>query len=154
MSKISMMIAAMAAAVLISGCGKDNGNDNPVEIKDSSYTGTMKVVQTDGSVFEQTGVKVGVTFNDDNTLKLVMYGVKFSEKMPLTLDMTVEGINWQASSTAGYVLSGDNLIPEAMGGPFPDYVITGFKGTVDSSKLAFDLTCGGLYPLSFSGTCL
>jgi hypothetical protein len=51
-----------------------------------------------------------------------------------------------------YTLAGDGIIPIAMGGPFPQYTITGFEGSIDKEgeTFTFSMTCG-THPVTFAG---
>ena len=80
-----------------------------------------------------------------------MMKVKFAEEMPLTLDMTVSGINYTSSGTKT-LISGDQIVPTAMGGEFPAYTITGMSGEItNEGNIRFSMKCG-TFPLSFEGT--
>ena len=60
----------------------------------------------------------------------------------MTLDMTIPGISCTLSSGA-YSLSGDNIVPTALGRPFENYMVTGLTGTLTDTGLALKMQIGG-----------
>jgi hypothetical protein len=116
-----------------------------------SYIGTLSVTQQDNSTFTQENVTVTMTKTGENLMQMIMLGVKFSNEMPISLDMTVNGITSESSEN-GISLTGDQLIPMAMGGEFPRYIITGLNASLTVDDITLSMTCGGIYPLTFSGS--
>jgi hypothetical protein len=129
----------------------DNGGPNNPDVSNQdTYVGTLTVDQLNGTFYVMDSVSISMTANDTtNTMNMVMYQVKFSSRMPLKLDMTVWDIAY-VSNQHGYVLSGDSIVPFAMGGPFPDYTITQLNGTIENDSLTLSMNCGR-YPLTFKG---
>lgn len=129
-------------------------DDGDIVIEDNDYTGTLVVDQNDGTYYTQQEVNVRITFDtDDNggilAAEIKMFQVSFAEKMPMKLDMTIPGVTASATND-GITLSGDNIIPLAMGGEFPAYTITGITGEVTANAVSFGFKCGQ-YPLTFTG---
>ncbi len=149
-------ILLMATAMVFIACDKDdeNNDDNERFFIREIYTwgGTMSVTQDDSSVFTQADVLVDVDFFDKDYLRIVMNQVKFSEKMPIQLDMTIDSIKYVVGDE-NLEFGGNNIVPQAMGGPFPQYTITGFTGKTKDGQIDFSMMCGK-YPLSFSGKLL
>jgi len=56
----------------------------------------------------------------------------------------------QYSLSEKLLLSGDNIIPLAMGGEFPAYTITELTGEITPQTISCEMMCG-TYPLTFSG---
>ncbi len=145
-------------ALAFAACSDDNGKDDPV-LKDGvySYVGKIVVDQTDGTFFTKENVQIDLTFNTENkTVKMVVNKVKFAANMPVELDMTVEGLTYTQAGDDLYV-TGNNLVPTAMGGPFPAYTITNFKGDVDldanDADYEFTMVCGK-FPVKYDGRAL
>jgi hypothetical protein len=109
----------------------------------------MVVDQNDGSFYEQDDVEVNYELREDGKLNFVMYKVKFASGMPLKLDMVVEGADY-TENNGTYTISGDGLIPYAMGGPFEKFTITNLRGTITSESCTLDFICGE-YPVSYNG---
>ena len=91
----------------------------------------------------------GFELREDGKLNFVMYKVKFASGMPLKLDMVVEGADY-TEDNGTYTISGDGLIPYAMGGPFEKFTITNLRGTITSESCTLDFICGE-YPVSYNG---
>jgi hypothetical protein len=137
-------------ALMITSCENGSNNDLPSNPDDSEcYKGTMVVDQNDGTSYTQESVEVDYEIKDDK-LNFVMYKVKFANGMPIKLDMVVEGVNYTETED-GYTLSGDNLIPYAMGGPFEKFTITELTGTISETAMELDFMCGE-YPVTYSGS--
>ncbi len=149
MKKIIFLFAA--ATLFASSCDKNNdGNDNdPVTVEDGTYVGTVTVSPDSDSPFVKENVAVRITFGDDGTAEIKMEQVKFAEMMP-KMDITIPGVTTVETDKA-IALSGDGIVPIAMGGEFPVYTITDMEGSVTASELSFD-TMFGTFPTSFSGT--
>ena len=147
-----ILYSMFLAAVLCVGCAKTENDDTgkkPDDMTDGvAYVGSVSVTQDDGSVFTKEDVEVIMTASG-NTADMKMLKVKFASAMPIELDMTVRGIAYERKPE-GYVISGNDLIPIAMGGEFPAYTITGLSGTAANGMLTFSMRCGK-YPLQYSG---
>lgn len=116
-----------------------------------SASGKMVVTIDSTTTFTKEDVVVNFKQNGD-VATIEMLDVKFAEAMPLTLDMTIDSVSYSAIGDA-ISFSGDNIVPQAMGGPFPKYTITKLNGTADQKGKAFKFTmmCGS-YPVSYEGT--
>ena len=69
--------------------------------------------------------------------------------MPISLTMTVNGISG-VEQNGVVALSGDSIVPMAMGGPFPNYTITNLSGVLTADSLNISFKCG-TYPLIYKG---
>ena len=146
--KLLFTLAIMSLAVV--ACENGNNNDLPNKPTASKcYKGTMDVDQNDGTFYTQHDVEVDYELKDGK-LNFVMYKVKFANGMPIKLDMVVEGVDC-IGAAGHYVLTGDNIIPYAMGGPFEQFTITQLEGTIDANTMTMSFLCGE-YPVTYSGT--
>jgi hypothetical protein len=137
-------------ALLTTACAKDAPADEPATVVAAgAYTGTLSVDQNDGTFYAQENVHVVFTPKTEGEAEIKMFQASFSPKMPLKLDMTVPGVV-AVETPEGLSLSGDNIVPLAMGGEFPQYTITGITGKATPGTLSFEMKCGA-YPLAFSG---
>ena len=146
--KLLFTLAIMSLAVV--AC--ENGDNNalpPKPEKCECYTGTMTVDQNDGTFYTQDNVEVDYEILDGK-LNFVMYKVKFANGMPIKLDMVVEGVDC-IGAAGHYVLTGDNIIPYAMGGPFEQFTITKLTGLITDDTMTLSFMCGE-YPVTYSGT--
>ena len=94
----------------------------------------MSVDQNDGTFYTQKSVKVDYEITTSGKLNFKMYKVKFADGMPIKLDMTVEGVTCTESNGV-YLLSGEGLVPYAMGGPFEKFTITGLVGEITADAM-------------------
>lgn len=149
MKYINLLFSALCALTLITACENGDNNDlpnNPEETK--CYKGTMVVDQNDGTFYTQENVEVDYEIKDGK-LNFVMYKVKFASGMPIKLDMVVEGVDYTESNDT-YTLSGDGIVPYAMGGPFEKFTITKLEGKITDTAFTLDFMCGE-YPVTYEG---
>lgn len=135
-----------AAAVLLSSCGKEEPEQT---LEPAVYSGLFSIENSDGSVHTTEDVKADYTVQPDQTVDLILYGVSFSPKMPLKLDVTIPGITSETRNSV-MTVSGDEIIPLAMGGPFERYIVKGLSGTIDKDRMELQMTIGGCAS-SYSG---
>jgi hypothetical protein len=128
----------------------NGGTNNPDETSPVFYVGQLTVAPESATPFVMDSVSISMAANDTTgTMTMVMYKVRFSPRMPLTLDMTVDGIAFELNQGV-HVLNADSIVPQAMGGPFPTYIITNLNGEMSDDSLTVSMTCGS-YPLTFKG---
>ncbi len=142
------ILLCSVALFSLAACSKEEA---PSFIDDGNtcYVGDI-VVPGYGSNFTDKDIKVELTFNEaDKTVDMLIKEVKFAEAMPLRLDMTVKGISYTVAGSK-ITIVGDNIVPEAMGGPFEMYKITDLSGEVTASDFSFSMKCGE-FPVTFTG---
>ena len=149
MKYINLLFSALCAMMLTTACENGNNNDLPNNPDESKcYKGTMTVDQNDGTVYTQEDVEVDYEIKGDK-LNFVMYKVKFANGMPIKLDMVVEGVNY-TEVNGTYTITGDDIVPYAMGGPFEKYTITNLTGIITDTEFTLDFMCGE-YPVTYEG---
>jgi hypothetical protein len=72
--------------------------------------------------------------------------------MPVKLDMTIQNVAYTSTSEK-ISITGNNIIPIAMGGEFPAYKITNLTGEINNGTITMSMMCGS-YPLTYSGSLL
>ena len=141
----------IAAGMMFVACDKnDDKNETPETLTNQTYVGTLTVDQTDGTTYTQENVTVGIAITDTAGMVLTFNQVSFSERMPVKIDMTIPHIEYTANGV-NYTISGNNIVPLAMGGEFPKYTITNLSGTIADGTLSVSMNCGG-FPTKFSGS--
>lgn len=149
MKLTKMFVGALSLLMLATACENGHNNDLPNNPDNTCYIGTMDVNQNDGTVYTQQDVEVDYEIKDGK-LNFVMYKVKFASGMPVKLDMVVEGADYVETAT-GYTVSGDGIVPYAMGGPFEKFTITQLEGEITDNTMTLNFMCGE-YPVVYSGT--
>lgn len=145
MRKLFITLLVMAVITMTTACHYKA--PEPEGEKLGNYFGTVEV-DNDDEHFVKENVEVSVTkeeSGDKYTIKL--YRVKFATAMPVEIDMLIEGVSIDEKGT----ISGNEIIPYAMGGPFEKYTITGLSGEMTDNTLRFEMTCGK-YPTKYTGT--
>ena len=98
----------------------------------------------------KTGVRAEAIIRTDSTLDLVLYGISFSSKMPLTIDMTIPGASY-IRTTDTIKLSGDSIAPMMGERPFDRYMVTALKGTITADSIIFSNNYGTYQDCSYAG---
>lgn len=151
MKKLLFYFMAAAAFVTLAACDENGGDEteDPV-VKDGTYKGTVTVDAGTENAFTFENASMEVTVSEDKTFAdIKMAKVKFAEAMP-PMDITIPGVIMEKAAT-GYSLSGNGIVPTAMGGEFPAFTINGLTGQITDLALSFDMLCG-TYRVAFSGT--
>jgi hypothetical protein len=149
MKRVKLFFIFAASLLSFVACENGHNNDLPNNPTSRCYQGTMKVDQNDGTFYTQNDVEVDYEINGDK-LNFVMYKVKFASGMPIKLDMVVEGADYFDTGSS-YTVSGDGLVPYAMGGPFEKFTITQLTGEITDNSFTLNFMCGE-YPVTYSGT--
>ena len=137
-------------ALLCFGVGCDTGDNNlPTKPVEECYIGPLSVDQNDGTFYYQSNVKTTYEIRAEGRLSFAMYNVKFAEGMPIKLNMFVDGVAFMEED-GQYTLSGNGLVPYAMGGPFEKFTITNLTGTLTEESFSLEFLCGE-YPVTYNG---
>lgn len=141
-------IAFLAALAALFACTK-TPQEQPLPTK-GNYSGTVSV-DWNGGTFDTENISVDyLPAADGMTADIIIYKIKFVPAMPVTIDVTIPGVTVTRKGDE-IVLSGNDIIPTAMGGaPYERYKVTGLSGTVSASKLDFSLNFGDS-PTRFNG---
>lgn len=137
-----------AAVLVVAACSKNE----PVKIietpTETVYSGTMTVV-AGGKDNVSENVKVNVSFQKDGTATIIFNKVKFVPQMPVSLDVTVPGVKCECRENE-IILSGNDIVPLAMGMPYEKYKVTSLTGKIISGKLTISLNFGA-FATSYDG---
>ena len=145
-----MILSLLALVMLSVACENGHNNDLPNKPEEEGcYKGLLTVDQNDGTLYKQSDVEVDYELKDGK-LNFVMYKVKFANGMPIKLDMVVEGVDYIEATDGTLTLSGDGIVPYAMGGPFEKYTITELSGEITDTVMSLDFMCGE-YPVTYEG---
>lgn len=144
-----LILSLLALVMLSVACENGHNNDLPNKPEEEGcYKGLLTVDQNDGTLYKQSDVEVDYELKGGK-LNFVMYKVKFANGMPIKLDMVVEGVDY-TDVDGTLTLSGDGIVPYAMGGPFEKYTITTLLGEITDKTMSLDFMCGE-YPVTYDG---
>lgn len=148
--KKSILIMFALTAILVSCDKSEKENEEQVTVlKSTDYSGTLTVNASTGA-FDTDSVKVSyIATEKADSASIILYQVKFSPRMPLSLDVTVPGIVVRKTEK-GAVLTCDSVVPLALGGEYPNYTVKGFEGEIIDDELTFSLNFGST-PTSYQG---
>lgn len=151
--KKSILFMFALTAILVSCDKSEKENEEPVTVLESTdYTGTLTVNASSGS-FDTDSVKVSFNVTEKaDSASITLFQVKFSPRMPVSLDVTIPGIT-VTPTKKGAILTCDSIVPLAMGGEFPNYTVKGFEGEIIDDELTFSLNFGST-PTSYQGKAL
>ena len=156
-------ILLILTLIMLFSCSPQSGQFVP-----DSPTGKLigTIIVTDGAYDVNNGdtifsdyigrnIEAELTRQNDDTTKynITLYKVSFSNHMPVTIDMTIPGVD---IDQRGYI-SGNNILPIAgILGEYPKYIITNLTGKVvftpedKAGSLTLQMMCGK-YPTSYDG---
>lgn len=142
--------AFLFAAVLVvaAACSKNEPEKIIETPAETVYSGTMTVV-AGGKDNVSENVNVNVNLQDDGTATIIFNKVKFVPQMPVSLDVTVPGVTCEIRENE-IILSGNDIVPLAMGMPYEKYKVTSLTGKIISGKLTVSLNFGG-FATSYAG---
>lgn len=127
-----------AVSVVAAACSKNE----PVKIietpAETVYSGTMTVV---AGGKDNVSENVNVNLQDDGTATIIFNKVKFVPQMPVSLDVTVPGVKCECRENE-IILSGNDIVPLAMGMPYEKYKVTSLSGKITAGKLTVSLNFG------------
>ena len=127
-----------AVSVVAAACSKNE----PVKIietpAETVYSGTMTVV---AGGKDNVSENVNVSLKDDGTATIIFNKVKFVPQMPVSLDVTVPGVKCEIRENE-IILSGNDIVPLAMGMPYAKYKVTSLNGKITAGKLTVSLNFG------------
>lgn len=127
-----------AVSVVAAACSKNE----PVKIietpAETVYSGTMTVV---AGGKDNVSENVNVSLKDDGTATIIFNKVKFVPQMPVSLDVTVPGVKCEIRENE-IILSGNDIVPLAMGMPYAKYNVTSLNGKIIAGKLTVSLNFG------------
>ena len=149
MKKVKFLALVCSAVLFFAACGDEKDNSKPEISKTNEYIGDVWVTQSDESLYMQADVTVDYEITDTAGLVLTFYHIQFSSKMPVSIDMVVPNVLYEGDDEL--TISGENIVPLAMGGEFPQYTITNLHGTISKSDISLSMNCGS-NPFEFSGT--
>lgn len=137
-----------AVSVVAAACSKNE----PVKIietpAETVYSGTLTVV-AGGKDNVSEKVNVNVSLQDDGTATIIFNKVKFVPQMPVSLDVTVPGVKCEIRENE-IILSGNDIVPLAMGMPYEKYKVTSLNGKITAGKLTVSLNFGE-FATSYAG---
>lgn len=127
-----------AVSVVAAACSKNE----PVKIietpAETVYSGTLTVV---AGGKDNVSENVNVSLKDDGTATIIFNKVKFVPQMPVSLDVTVPGVKCECRENE-IILSGNDIVPLAMGMPYAKYKVTSLNGKIIAGKLMVSLNFG------------
>ncbi len=151
----------LAVAAIVTACNSKDKNEpeNQTQVSFARATyfeavGTNTVPNVEGEQKDQPfsldNVRVEAVIVTNTTLDINLYGIQFSSKMPVTIDMVIPGAKYTRTAEK-ITLYGENIIPTMGGNPFDRYVINDLTGTITSDSLVFSNSYGQYAGCTYAG---
>ena len=150
----------VAVALLIAACNKKDEPENPASQTSFAKAtlfealGTNTVPNVEGEQhhlpYTLDSVRVEAVIVTDSTLDIKLYGINFSSKMPVTIDMVIPAVSY-TRTVEKITISGDSIIPTMGGNPFNRYAIYDLSGTITADSLTFTNTYGTYTGCTYAG---
>lgn len=149
-SVLTFVSACLGLMLLVCSCEKYKTDGESWK----SFRGDIVVTSSDGSVFTDPDIRTGVSnsLHGEGLRDVFLKGVKFASGMPVRIDMTIPSVSVDDEGN----LTGENIVPWALGGPFEKWTISTFSGRItyteegEPDTFEFEMVCGE-YPVSYSG---
>jgi hypothetical protein len=151
----------IAVAATLAACNQ-NTPDNPADQNNAAFAkatyfealGKNTVPNVEGEnkdqPFQMDSVRVEAKIVTDSTLDICLYGINFSSRMPVTIDMVIPVAKY-TRTTGKITISGENIAPTMGGNPFDRYMITGLNGFITADSLVFTNNYGTYTGCSYAG---
>lgn len=146
------LLKFFALAAMLFGMVACNNEKTPEPVIDldttTAYNGTVSVIvagqeiSTTNSVIEIEPSENGKSFN------IVFKMIKFVPQMP-ALDITIPAVGYVVADES-ISFAAESTIPLCLGGEFPQYLVTGLKGTITANSIDLSLKFGE-FQTSFRG---
>lgn len=151
MKKLLLVLMLCTFAVACTEEKDDSTNNQPTTEQTSSKTFIGRITVGEGSgAFSEDSISIETSNLVSGKINAKLLQVKFAQAMPLRLDMEINGIDYVKENDGTYTLTGNNIVPIAMGGEFPAYTITNLNGRIIDSIFTLSMTCGS-YPVNYEG---
>lgn len=151
----------VAVAAMLAACNQ-NTPDNPTEQNNAAFAkatyfealGMNTVPNVEGEnkdqPFQLDSVRVEAKLVSDTTLDISLYGINFSSRMPVTIDMVIPDAKYTRTGDK-ITINGENIAPTMGGNPFDRYMITGLRGYITADSLVFTNSYGTYAGCSYVG---
>lgn len=152
---------AVAVAATLAACNQ-NTPDNPTNQDNAAFAkatyfealGTNTVPNVEGEnkdqPFQLDNVRVEAKLVSDTTLNIYLYGINFSSKMPVTIDMVISEAKY-TRTTSKITIVGKDIAPTMGGNPFDKYRIAALNGFITADSLVFTNNYGTYTGCSYAG---
>ncbi len=151
----------LAVAMIVTACNSKDKNEpedqTKVSFAKAAYfeaLGTNTVPNVEGEnkdmPFCMDSVRVEAVIVTDSTLDINLYGINFSSKMPVTIDMVIPGAKYTRTAEK-IILYGEGIIPTMGGNPFDRYVINALAGSITADSLVFTNSYGQYAGCTYAG---
>jgi len=151
----------VAVAAILAACNQ-NTPDNPTEQNNAAFAkatyfealGMNIVPNVEGEnkdqPFKLDSVRVEAKLVSDTTLDICLYGINFSSRMPVTIDMVIPGAKY-TRTTGKITITAENIAPTMGDNPFDKYMITCLNGYISADSLVFTNNYGTYTDCSYVG---
>lgn len=152
MKKILFILAFATALV---ACNNKNNPDSPEDQQKAAfikahYFEAIGINSVPSEQYTQDSVIVKAYLSNENIVTIELYGVGFSSRMPLTIDMSIPNVKG-ARTAERITLSGDSIIPMMGERPFDRYIITDLNGYITPDSLVFVNNYGTYEDCKYAG---
>ena len=133
--KLLLIAAMLFTGVCIPACNEDNDEDKtteavkPAENNRQTFSGNMVVGE-----YSRSDVKVELVYVSGTELNIKLNKVKFSEAMPIELDIELKGITYTKENDI-ITFASSEIIPYVAGGEMPDYKMNNLEGRIENETL-------------------
>lgn len=151
MKKIFFILAAATALV---ACNQNQPatpeDETKADFAKAHFFEVLGINTVPSEEYTQDSVKAYVYVQENDVVSIELYGIGFSSRMPLTIDMSIPNIGYTRSSER-ITLSGDSIVPMMGDKPFERYLITNLNGYITKDSLVIVNNYGSFENCKYAG---
>ena len=130
----------LCAALATTACSDSDADDETGQngtnslVTASTFKATGRMTVAGNEPFVKEDVNAEVVLGNNQSAEIRIYGVSFSARMPVTIDMVIPNVTYN-KTVQQITLTGDNIIPMAGGNAYERYMVSGLQGTITADSL-------------------
>ena len=135
-----MFFFLLCAALVTTACSNSDSDDETGQngansfLTATTFEATGKMAVAGNEPFEKEDVHAEVMLGNNQSAEIRIYGVSFSARMPVTIDMVIPNVTYNKTAQQ-ITLKGDNIIPTAGGNAYDRYKVSSLQGTITADSL-------------------
>lgn len=150
MKRIFYALIAIIFVAFTSSCSKDDNNISLDDLGSIAYEGNMNITKDGTTTYSDPSAVVNNSFNKKgSTITIDLDGIKFDNKMPITLDITLNNIPYSIKDDI-VTFSVSSVVPTVAGKQYEQYTFTNLQGKMSFDGMEYSANCMG-YKIEFKG---
>ena len=130
--------------ILSISCSKDDNKNGIIGTGYNEYKGLLEITKDGTLSYMEPNADVIATYNAaNNSVTLLLKDIKFDDKMPMTLDITLSNIPCTIDEFDDISFNVASIVPTVAGKPYEQFTFTNLKGRVMDIGMDYTANCIG-----------